>query len=163
MLFPGVDKILNGLDGIRLELAGHGLPPVMAWGVYAGEIVAPLLILGGLWTPPAAMLYAATILFATVLVHADSFARLLPTGAWAAETDALYILGAVSVSLLGAGCYSIRRGGAYLIPPTVPFLANVAISTAVPVVTLTWCVMPGITRLLYSWLYAARTAERLDG
>jgi hypothetical protein len=52
----------------------------------------------------------ATILFAAVLVHADSFARLLPTGAWAAETYALYILGAVSVSLLGAGRYSTRRG-----------------------------------------------------
>jgi putative oxidoreductase len=111
MLFHGVDKILNGVDGIRMDLAGHGLAPVMAWGGYAGEIVAPLLILGGLWSRPAAVLYAATILFATAFVHADSFARLLPTGAWAEETYALYILGAVSVSLLGAGRYSIRRGG----------------------------------------------------
>jgi len=52
---------------------------------------------------------------------------------------------------------------AYLIPATVPFLANAAISTAIPVVALTQFVMPGITRLLYGWLYAARVAKRLSG
>jgi hypothetical protein len=31
-----------------------------------------------------------------------------------------------------------------------PFLANAAISTTIPVVALTWRVMPRITRLLYS-------------
>lgn len=110
MLFHGVDKILNGLGGVRADLASNGLPAAMAWGVYAGEIVAPLLVLAGLWTRPAAVLYAITILFATILVHADSFARLSPTGAWAAESYAFHILGAVSVSLLGAGRYSLRSG-----------------------------------------------------
>ena len=52
---------------------------------------------------------------------------------------------------------------AYLIPAAVPFLANAAISTAIPVVALTWFVMPGITRLLYGWLYAARVAKHLSG
>ena len=110
MLFHGVDKLLNGLGGIRADLASHGLPGAMAWGVYAGEVVAPLLILGGLWTRPAAVLYAVTIFFATILVHADSFMRLAPTGAWAAEVYVFYIPGAAAVALLGAGRYSIRGG-----------------------------------------------------
>jgi putative oxidoreductase len=110
MLFHGVDKLLNGLDSIRADLANHGLPGAMAWGVYAGEVVAPLLILGGLWTRPAAVFYAVTILFAAILVHADSFMRLAPTGAWAAETYVFYILGSATVALLGAGRYSIRGG-----------------------------------------------------
>jgi len=108
MLFHGVDKLLNGLGGIRADLASHGLPGAMAF--YAGEVVAPLLILGGLWTRPAAVLYAVTIFFATILVHADSFMRLAPTGAWAAEVYVFYILGAAAVALLGAGRYSIRVG-----------------------------------------------------
>lgn len=41
-----------------------------------------------------------------------------------------------------------------LAPLRLPFLLQAAISTAVPVATLTWVVMPGVTRLLYEWLYA---------
>lgn len=50
---------------------------------------------------------------------------------------------------------------AYLVPPTVPFLLSAAISTGIPVVALTWFVMPGLARLLYGWLYAP--AGRLAG
>jgi len=42
----------------------------------------------------------------------------------------------------------------YLIPARLPFLLNAAVSTAIPVVMLTWVVMPRLTRLLYRWLYA---------
>lgn len=45
---------------------------------------------------------------------------------------------------------------AKLVPPSVPFLANVAITTAIPVAVLTWVVMPRLTALLYGWLYAPR-------
>jgi antibiotic biosynthesis monooxygenase (ABM) superfamily enzyme len=43
----------------------------------------------------------------------------------------------------------------YLIPPLhLSFLAATALSTALPVVMLTWVLMPWLTRLLYGWLYA---------
>ncbi len=41
-----------------------------------------------------------------------------------------------------------------LAPLPLPFLLNAALSTALPVVILTWIVMPNLTRLLYAWLYA---------
>ena len=40
-----------------------------------------------------------------------------------------------------------------LAPLRLPFLFNTAVSTAIPVVMLTWIVMPGATRALYGWLY----------
>ena len=43
-------------------------------------------------------------------------------------------------------------------PLRMPFLVNAAVSTAIPVATLTWLVMPNLTRLLYSWLYAGHEA-----
>ena len=42
---------------------------------------------------------------------------------------------------------------AQLVPPSWPFLANVAITTAIPVSMLTWFIMPRLTALLYKWLY----------
>ena len=49
----------------------------------------------------------------------------------------------------------------YLTPPLhLPLLAAAALSTAIPVVMLTWVLMPWLTRLLYGWLYAGSDARR---
>ena len=43
---------------------------------------------------------------------------------------------------------------AYILAPLqLPFLANAAVSTAIPVAMLTWVIMPRLTRALYGWLY----------
>jgi antibiotic biosynthesis monooxygenase (ABM) superfamily enzyme len=41
----------------------------------------------------------------------------------------------------------------FLVPAALPLLVKVSISTAIPVVLLTWVIMPNLTRLLYGWLY----------
>lgn len=41
-------------------------------------------------------------------------------------------------------------------PFGMPFLAQVALTTAIPVSMLTWVVMPRLTRALYAWLYQGR-------
>jgi putative oxidoreductase len=114
MLFHGVDKVLHGIGGVRADLEAQGLPGVMAYGVYVGEVVAPLFILAGLWTRPWAVLYAGTILVATAVVHATAFVRLAPTGGWAAELYVFYILASAAVALLGAGRYAVRGGRGWL-------------------------------------------------
>ena len=43
----------------------------------------------------------------------------------------------------------------FVIPAELPMLARVSLSTAIPVMMLTWVIMPRLTRLLYPWLYAA--------
>jgi len=45
-----------------------------------------------------------------------------------------------------------------LAPRRRRFLVNAAISIAIPVVMLTWIVMPNLTRLLDAWLYAGTDA-----
>jgi antibiotic biosynthesis monooxygenase (ABM) superfamily enzyme len=40
-----------------------------------------------------------------------------------------------------------------LAPLGLPFLLNASVSTAIPVVMLTWVIMPRVTRALYGWLY----------
>jgi len=38
-------------------------------------------------------------------------------------------------------------------PLDLPFLLNASVSTAIPVVMLTWVIMPRVTQALYGWLY----------
>jgi antibiotic biosynthesis monooxygenase (ABM) superfamily enzyme len=47
-----------------------------------------------------------------------------------------------------------------LAPLRLPFILGAAVSTAIPVIMLTWVVMPNLTRVLYQWLYAASDARR---
>jgi putative oxidoreductase len=113
MLFHGVDKVLRGVEDIQDTMARNGFPELMAYGVYLGEIVAPLLIIVGLWTRPAALLYAGTIIFATGLVHAVDYVSLAHTGGYGAELHVFYIVGGITVALLGAGRYSVGGRGTW--------------------------------------------------
>lgn len=110
MLFHGVDKVVRGTAGIQRLMGRNGLPELIAYGVYLGEIVAPILIIVGLWTRPAALLYAGTVAFATALVHAADYAMLKPNGAYGGELHVFYIACALAVALLGAGRYSLSGG-----------------------------------------------------
>ena len=107
MLFHGADKLMHGLDHVRSDLAAAGLPTALAHGVYVGEILAPICIIFGLWTRVSAVVYAGSIAFAVAIVHGRDFARLAPTGAWAAELWVFYILCPVVIALLGGGRFSL--------------------------------------------------------
>jgi putative oxidoreductase len=83
---------------------------VFGYGVYIGEVVAPLLILVGLFTRPAALIVAINMIVAVLLAHTSQFFTLNETGGWALELQGMFFFAAVTVALLGAGRYSI--GGA---------------------------------------------------
>lgn len=50
ILFHGMHKILFGAPYIASALAEHHLPAFVLYGVYVGEVVAPVFIIVGLWT-----------------------------------------------------------------------------------------------------------------
>ena len=110
MLMHGIAK-LGGVDWIGGMLAKAGLPPVLAYGVYVGEILAPLLMIAGLWTRAAALVVVVNMLFAVGLVHMHELAAITKVGAWALETQALFLFGALAIALLGAGRYSVGGPG----------------------------------------------------
>ena len=45
MLFHGIHKLIDGVDGISGMLAAQGLPGFIAYGVLVGEVVAPCLLI----------------------------------------------------------------------------------------------------------------------
>ncbi len=88
-----------------------GLPPALGYLVYVGEVVAPLLVLIGYYTKPAALVIAINMLVAILLVHTGQLFSMANTGGWALELQGLYLAGAIAVALLGAGRYSIGGSG----------------------------------------------------
>lgn len=111
MLLHGMSKLGRGVAGIERMLVEHGLPGAIAYGVYLGEVVAPVMMILGLGSRIGGALLAATMLFAVGLAHADDVLALSDrTGAWGIELQALYLVGGVCVALLGAGRYSVSRG-----------------------------------------------------
>jgi putative oxidoreductase len=110
LLFHGVSKLVGGVGFIAGMLEKAGLPGVFGYLVYIGEVVAPLLILFGIFTRAAALVVVINMIVALLLVHTSQLFTVNETGGWALELQGMYLGGAIVVALLGAGRYSI--GGA---------------------------------------------------
>lgn len=107
VLLHGIAKIIGGPGFIMGLLAKAGLPAVLGYGVYIGEVVAPLLLIIGLFTRVAALIVFVNMLVAIGLVHMGELGQLSKTGGWALELQGMYLFGALAVALLGAGRYSV--------------------------------------------------------
>ena len=111
ILMHGIDKIRGGPGEVLGIVVQAGLPVGFGYLVYIGEVVAPLLLIIGLWTRPAAMIIAIDLLVAILLVHTREIFQLNETGGWALELQGMYLVVALSIALLGAGRYSVAGTG----------------------------------------------------
>ena len=81
MLFHGIQKIRFGVDFMFPLLEDRGLPTIMAYGSYLGEVLALLLILAGVLTRLASLAVAGTMVMAVYLaLIATRFFR--PESVW---------------------------------------------------------------------------------
>ena len=99
MLFHGWAKIRHGIGGIELMVEARGAPGWLAYAVYLGEVVAPLLLLVGLWVVPAALVIAINMLVAFFLVHTKQVLMLQNSGGWALELQAFFFVTAIVVAM----------------------------------------------------------------
>lgn len=111
LLFHGVHKILTGIDPIRAMIGSHGLPDYLAFGVYAGEVLAPLLVILGIFSRIGGALIVINMIVALVLVHMGMLVGLNDQGGYVLETQMLYLFGGLAVALLGAGRIAVAGEG----------------------------------------------------
>ena len=110
MLFHGVAKIIHqgSLEVIGSILSGIGMPPAITYGVYIGEIIAPLMVIAGYHARVGGLIVVVNMIFAVGLVHSGDIFSLSKHGGWALELQAFYLLGGLSVALLGSGKFAIK-------------------------------------------------------
>lgn len=107
MLFHGFFKLFNGIDGIKGLVTQAELPEFLAYGVYFGEIVFPILIIIGLYTRISSIFFALTMVFAIFLAHSNEIFVLGKTGGPVIELALIYLLTSISIMFIGAGKYSL--------------------------------------------------------
>lgn len=99
MLLHGWAKITSGVGGIEAMLVKAGLPGFLAYAVFIGEVIAPLLLLVGLYVVPAALIVAVNMVVALLLVHTPHFLQLNKSGGWALELQAFFLITALVVAM----------------------------------------------------------------
>ena len=110
ILFHGIDKVLHGIAWMSGPLRSAGLPQVVGYGVFLGEVVAPLFVILGLGTRVAALVIVANMVMALVLDAGRFILTINSVGGWGVETEAFYLLSAVTLFFVGGGGISVTRG-----------------------------------------------------
>ncbi len=111
LLFHGVAKIMHpgSLDFIAGMLSSNGLPALLAYGVYIGEVVAPLMVIVGYQARTGGLLIVANMALALFLAHSGDFFSLTEHGGWAVELQISYLLSALAVVFLGSGRLAFKQ------------------------------------------------------
>lgn len=107
LLFHGVAHLLNGIDPVKSAVTGHHWPVHLAYGVYLGELVGPVLVTIGLFSRIGGALIVINMLVAVYLTEMHSLLALKPGGGYALETEVFYLIGGLCVVLSGAGRFSL--------------------------------------------------------
>lgn len=110
MLLHGIAKIFGGIDGLEKTVAGAGLPSVLAYGVYVGEVLAPLLVIFGFYARFGAAIIVVNMLFAIFLAHRTDLFLLTRSGGWALELQGFFLFTALALVFMRAGRFGINRG-----------------------------------------------------
>jgi putative oxidoreductase len=104
VLLHGIAKLKGGIGPITGMVEAQGLPGELAYAVYIGEVLAPIMMILGYYARVGGALVAVNMLVALFLVHRGDLLMLNPqSGGWAVETQELMLFGAIAVMLLGPG------------------------------------------------------------
>ncbi len=111
LVLHGIFKLHAGVDWLNGPLSQFGLPGFLAYGVYIGEIVGPVLLILGFRARIGAAIVVLNMLVALALAHRAQIFTISPAGGgWAVELPALILFGALAIFFLGGGKYGIKGG-----------------------------------------------------
>jgi putative oxidoreductase len=110
MLFHGVNKMMHSgsVDFIASKLAATGLPGFISYGVYVGEVIAPLMIIFGVFARYGAALIVINMLFAIFLMHSGDIFALTQHGGWRLELQGFYLFCSLAIIFSGSGKYAFK-------------------------------------------------------
>jgi putative oxidoreductase len=109
MLLHGIAKMRYGVSGIEGMVVSHGLPGFLAYGVFVGEVFAPLLVIFGFYARLGGLIMAFNMVVAIALAHSSQLLSIGKSGGWELELQGFFLLTAVVVALIGPGKFGINR------------------------------------------------------
>lgn len=109
ILLHGIAKLTHGIEPIEGMVIGMGMPAFVAYGVYAGEVLGPILLIVGFYARLGAALIAINMLFAIALAHTSELTSLTQTGGWALELQGMFLFSAIALMLMGPGRFGVNQ------------------------------------------------------
>ena len=109
ILLHGIYKLQHGVSGISGMLQGVGLPGFLAYGVFIGEVIAPIMVIIGYQTRIGAAIIVGNMLVAIALAHMGQLFALGGNGGWAIELQGMFLFTAVALCFMGAGRYAMKN------------------------------------------------------
>ena len=109
ILFHGLSKLNGGMGGIVQMVQSHGFPGALGYGVLLGEVIGPLMLIAGFHARIGAVLVFVNMVVAILLVHMGQLGAFTAQGGWALELQAMYLVAALAIALLGPGRYSVNE------------------------------------------------------
>lgn len=107
MMFHGIHKLIHGIGGIKAMTVSAGLPEFFAYGVYVGELIAPLFIILGLYARVAAAVLGLNMIVAIGLAFGFSLG-LDKHGGLLIELPLMFLIMSILVILLGSGRFAVN-------------------------------------------------------
>ena len=109
VLLHGIAKLKGGVGFIGPMVQGIGLPPWVTYGVYIGEVLAPIMLILGFYSRVGAFIIFVNMIFAVALVHRAQLFHLGQQGGYALELQAMYMLVALALTLMLPGRYALTK------------------------------------------------------
>jgi putative oxidoreductase len=109
IVLHGIAKLSGGTAGVEKMLGGAGMPGFLAYGVYVGEVLAPILVILGFYARVGAALIVVNMLFAILLAHRADLFLLTKSGGWALELQGFFLFTALALALIGPGRFGINQ------------------------------------------------------
>lgn|ERR1035437_3960384 len=109
--FHGISKLMSPartLESMTGLLAAAGLPTYLAYGVFIGEVLAPIFIILGIYSRIGGLIVVINMIFAVLLVHTAQLLTLTKTGGWALELQGFYLLTGLVLFFLGSGKIAVK-------------------------------------------------------
>ena len=102
----GWSKVLHGIENQMSMLVANGIPGFFIYFVYISEVLAPILLVLGLFTRLSAISVIVTMLTVFYVLPGPFFA-LTSVGAWNKEIQLLFLALGVALFFMGAGRYRV--------------------------------------------------------
>ncbi|MBR8462638.1 DoxX family protein [Campylobacter sp. faydin G-24] len=108
LFIHGFAKLTGGISFVRSMVVGAGLPEILSYGVYIGEVVAPLALIIGFYSRISSAIIAINSIVILYVAHPNLLA-LTQYGGFKAEILYLYIAMALCLVFMGSGKYAVAR------------------------------------------------------
>lgn len=111
LLLHGMAKLQTPeiFSAMEPTLTALQLPPQTAWFTLVGEVLAPILLIAGVFSRVAGIMIALQMAAIMIVGYTSELGSFQPLGGYALELQAIFLFTGIAIACLGSGVYALVR------------------------------------------------------